>query len=104
MPKILDLPCTFLATHGMPAMKDELNDELKVKMYCMSDDDEEEENERENGLDDDEEGVGGEREIAISYACEDCDYRWEVYLEEEDDELDDTQYCPMCGSANTSQI
>lgn len=86
----------------MPAMNDDLNAELKVKMYCSADDDDDEE--REDNFDEDEETVGGEREIAISYACEDCDYRWEVYLEEEDDELDDTQYCPMCGSANTSQI
>ena len=88
----------------MPEMKDEREAEIKAKMYLASDDDDEDED-KEDGLDDDdEEGVGGEREIAISYACEDCDYRWEVYLEEEDDELDDTQYCPMCGSANTSQI
>ena len=89
----------------MPGMNDSMDAELKVKMYCAADDDDEDEEERQGGLDDDEEGgVGGEREIAVSYACEDCDYRWEVYLEEEDDELDDTQYCPMCGSANTSQI
>lgn len=86
----------------MPAKNDPHEDELKPKLYLASDDEEEQE-ERED-LEEDEEGVGGEREIAVSYACEDCDYRWEVYLEEEDDELDDTQYCPMCGSANTSQI
>lgn len=86
----------------MPLMNDNANAELKVKMYCAAEDDDEEE--REDNFEEDEENVGGEREIAVSYACEDCDYRWEVYLEEEDDELDDTQYCPMCGSANTSQI
>ncbi len=86
----------------MPAKYDPREEELKPKLYLASDDDDEDEESED--FDDDEEGVGGEREIAISYACEDCDYRWEVYLEEEDDELDDTQYCPMCGSANTSQI
>lgn len=84
-------------------MQDPNEDALKVKMYLAGDDDDEDDEDRPDG-EDDEEGVGGEREIAVSYACEDCDYRWEIYLEEEDDEMDDTQYCPMCGSANTSQI
>jgi DNA-directed RNA polymerase subunit RPC12/RpoP len=89
----------------MSAMKDDLNKETRAKMYLAGEEDDDDENERSDHQDDDEEdGVGGEREIAVSYACEDCDYRWEVYLEEEDDEMDDTQYCPMCGSANTSQI
>lgn len=85
-------------------MKDELKDSLKATAYLASSDDDDDDDKPEKDTDEDEETVGGEREIAISYACEDCDYRWEVYLEEEDDELDDTQYCPMCGSANTSQI
>ena len=90
----------------MPAMNDELNESIRPKLYLGRDDDEDEDDDArpKDPDEDDEEGVGGEREIAVSYACEDCDYRWEVYLEEEDDELDDTQYCPMCGSANTSQI
>jgi len=88
----------------MHEMKDELEEGLRTKIYLASDEDDEEDKPEKDFEDEDEETVGGEREIAISYACEDCDYRWEVYLEEEDDELDDTQYCPMCGSANTSQI
>ena len=44
-------------------------------------------------------------EIVTSYACEDCDYRWEVTFENEEEEaLDEVQYCPMCGSSNTTQI
>jgi DNA-directed RNA polymerase subunit RPC12/RpoP len=90
----------------MSLMKDDLNEEIRPKLYLgrEGDDDEDEEARPKDPEEDDEETVGGEREIAVSYACEDCDYRWEVYLEEEDDEMDDTQYCPMCGSANTSQI
>jgi len=81
-------------------MEDNLKEKVKKKLYLGHDEDDDDE------LDDDEENEGdeAEREIAVSYACEDCDYRWEIYLEEEDDEMDDTQYCPMCGSANTSQI
>lgn len=86
-------------------MTDDFNDELRPKLHLAQNiDDDDEEEKRKDPEDDDEETVGGEREIAVSYACEDCDYRWEVYLEEEDDEMEDTQYCPMCGSANTSQI
>ncbi|HRP68011.1 MAG TPA: hypothetical protein PLY93_00565 [Turneriella sp.] len=82
----------------MSTMKEELKEKAKIKLYLGHDEDEDE-------LDDDDESEDeSEREIAVSYACEDCDYRWEIYIEEEDDEMDDTQYCPMCGSANTSQI
>lgn len=85
----------------MPAINDPRDEERKARLHVASEDNEEEERE---DFEEDEEAAGGEREIAVSYACEDCDYRWEVYLEEEDDEHEDTQYCPMCGSANTSQI
>ena len=87
-------------------IKEDRDETVRAKIYLAGrDDDDEDDEHRKDAEEDDEEGaVGGEREIAVSYACEDCDYRWEVYLEEEDDESDDTQYCPMCGSANTSQI
>jgi len=55
---------------------------------------------------DDDDGDDFEQEaIQVSYACEDCDYRWEVTFEDEEEEaLDEIQYCPMCGTANTTQI
>ncbi|MCS6972448.1 MAG: hypothetical protein N2Z22_07815 [Turneriella sp.] len=84
----------------MPAFKDPQEELRKPIFWAATGDDEEEFEEEEEEEDD----LGGEREIVISYACEDCDYRWEVYLEDEDDELDDVQYCPMCGSSNTTQI
>lgn len=44
-------------------------------------------------------------QIITSFACEDCDYRWEVtFADEEEEALDEVQYCPMCGSSNTTQI
>ena len=39
----------------------------------------------------------------ITYACEDCDYRWEVASEEG---FDETEFliCPMCGSAQITEF
>ncbi|MCB1145234.1 MAG: hypothetical protein KDK41_00560 [Leptospiraceae bacterium] len=69
------------------------------KFYCQVDGFEEEDDQFE------EEDEIEATEIVVSYACEDCDYRWEVTFEDEEDEaVDDVQYCPMCGSANTTQI
>ncbi|MDH4261591.1 MAG: hypothetical protein OEV78_00950 [Spirochaetia bacterium] len=42
-------------------------------------------------------------EFTMSFACEDCDYRWEISFETEE-ESEEVQFCPMCGSANTTQI
>lgn len=87
----------------MLVSKDFYPEDVKPKLHLAAEEDDDDEDTK-TDADEDEGTVGGEREIAVSYACEDCDYRWEVYFEEEDDDLDDTQYCPMCGSANTSQI
>jgi len=47
--------------------------------------------------------------ITLSFACDDCDYRWEDSivkfkgnLEDELEEID--QNCPMCGSTLVTQI
>jgi DNA-directed RNA polymerase subunit RPC12/RpoP len=64
-------------------------------------------------LDDDEKEVDdweddGDKKIDVSYACEDCDYRWEDVITRRRDELDlyeeSTTACPMCGSTNITQI
>lgn len=52
--------------------------------------------------DDDDDDDEEEEYVVLSFACEDCDYRWEVTVEDEDQE--EIQYCPMCGSSNTTQI
>ena len=41
-----------------------------------------------------------------SFACEDCDYRWEDYYEDgvEDDMEDRFPICPMCGSVAVTQL
>ena len=48
------------------------------------------------------------KKFSVSFACEDCDYRWdmdfEVDSEEEAKVRENQEYCPMCGSVNTMQI
>ena len=52
----------------------------------------------------------GETEISsVSYACEDCDYRWDVVVETYKDNNrypgeENIEYCSMCGSVDTLQI
>ncbi len=62
-----------------------------------------------NADDEDDEKPGRrERKIHISYACEDCDYRWDDIIikkkDEIDDDLDRDVICPMCGSVNITLI
>lgn len=50
-----------------------------------------------------------EKKVTLSFACEDCDYRWEDVVVKRNDVLVDLDEevdvaCPMCGSMNTSQI
>ncbi len=49
-----------------------------------------------------------ERRVDVSYACEDCDYRWEDVIIKKKDRLEDDEeidvVCPMCGSINITQI
>jgi len=46
--------------------------------------------------------------VDVSYACEDCDYRWEDVIikarELDDDEDERDVVCPMCGSTNITLI
>ena len=73
---------------------DEYDDEDEDDDY--DDDDDEEEDD-----DDDDE----DEEVVVSYACEDCDYRWDItFQDKKDAEIDESQYCPMCGSVNSIQI
>jgi hypothetical protein len=49
-----------------------------------------------------------EKKVDLSFACEDCDYRWEDTVIKRKDELDYNEElsttCPMCGSTNITQI
>jgi len=51
----------------------------------------------------------GERKIHISYACEDCDYRWDDIIVKKRKDVEEEDYdrdiiCPMCGSINITLI
>lgn len=52
--------------------------------------------------------VDDDKKIHLSFACEDCDYRWDdIILKDkdiEDEEIDIEVICPMCGSVNITQI
>jgi hypothetical protein len=49
-----------------------------------------------------------EKKVDMSFACEECDYRWEDTIIKRKDELDYDEdistTCPMCGSTNITQI
>ncbi|MCB1326443.1 MAG: hypothetical protein H7A21_05865 [Spirochaetales bacterium] len=44
----------------------------------------------------------GEDLEAVSFVCEDCDYRWEEPAAE--DAAEGSMVCPMCGSVNVTQL
>ncbi len=72
---------------------------LQERLLARGDDEISDEDEDEFDEEDEESS-----EVYISFACEDCDYRWEILIDEDDEDTDRVQYCPMCGSANTTQI
>lgn len=88
------------------------DDEVYEDDYYEENYTEEELSDSEDYFDDDDDEFAdedGERKIHISYACEDCDYRWDDIIikkkrdvEEEDYDRDIT--CPMCGSINVTLI
>ena len=79
------------------------NDEVYEDSFY---DNEEELSEDESVSDDDAAGDEEESRIPVSFACDDCDYRWDDVIvkgKDEDDE-DYSATCPMCGSMNVTQI
>jgi hypothetical protein len=54
--------------------------------------------------DDDEEGEEYD-DTYVTLACEDCDYRWKVPIDFEDESGGyEDAICPMCGSSNVVEI
>jgi rubrerythrin len=74
-------------------------------------DDDDREFEEKEEVEEEEEGEGSgsgeQKKIHVSYACEDCDYRWDDIIIKKgtfDDEEETDAICPMCGSLNVDQI
>lgn len=93
---------------------DNYEEELVDEDELIDEDEFEEEDEEEEQDEDeeDEDAVAAresQRRIEVSYACEDCDYRWEDVIVKRKGALDDYDeehdiICPMCGSVNISII
>ncbi len=91
--------------------EEELIGEDEIVDTVERDIEEDEEIEEEDVLvDDDEEWEDKKntRKVEVSYACEDCDYRWEDVIIKKKNRLEDDEeidvICPMCGSTNITQI
>jgi hypothetical protein len=86
-------------------LEKDMDDEVYEDSFYESDEElDEDDSKEEKGPGANEED--GETRIPISFACEDCDYRWDdVIIQTEDGEDEDVSaVCPMCGSENVSQI
>ncbi|MBP7738598.1 MAG: hypothetical protein KA369_21665 [Spirochaetes bacterium] len=54
------------------------------------------------GFDDDD-----TKKVTVSYACEECDYRWDDIVIKKKNVIEDEEpdvICPMCGSMNVTLI
>jgi len=87
----------------------DFEDEVYEDDYYEEHYDEEELEEDDDLEEEDDDDRDDEVHVTISYACEECDYRWDDIivkrkgnLEDEEEELEIT--CPMCGSMNVTQI
>jgi DNA-directed RNA polymerase subunit RPC12/RpoP len=88
------------------------DDEVYEDDYYEENYNEEELIDSEDVFEDDDDEFGdekAERKIHISYACEDCDYRWDDVIIKRHDEIEEEDYdrdvvCPMCGSVNVTLI
>lgn len=48
-----------------------------------------------------------QKKITVSYACDECDYRWDDVIIRKKDVIEDEELdiiCPMCGSMNVTLI
>ncbi|RPI92798.1 MAG: hypothetical protein EHM32_08730 [Spirochaetales bacterium] len=90
--------------------EEELIGEDEVVDTVAADDDEEDELEEGVQLEEGEEWEDKKntRKVEVSYACEDCDYRWDDVIFKKKNRLEDDEelevVCPMCGSTTITQI
>ncbi|MBN2403785.1 MAG: hypothetical protein JXN64_15530 [Spirochaetes bacterium] len=72
--------------------------------YDEIDHDEEKEDDEEKELSDEE---GEETRYHLSFACDDCDYRWDDIIVGNKEKIEREEFdlaCPMCGSTAITQI
>ncbi len=75
--------------------------------YYEEIDDEEEEEEKKKEKDSKSEEDDDETRVHVSFACEDCDYRWDDIIVGNRDKIEREEFdivCPMCGSTAVTQI
>ncbi len=75
-------------------------------IYYQDEDEEVEDEVDEFNEDSDDDDIG-QKGVDLSFACEECDYRWDDYIVGEKEDIESEDYevvCPMCGSLNISQI
>lgn len=95
---------------GDDYMEKDLDDQVYEDDYYEENYNEEELKDSDDLLDDDDDfdEEGRERKVHISYACEDCDYRWDDVLVKKRHEIEEDferdVICPMCGSINITLI
>ena len=85
--------------------EEDLEEEVKrSKDLGGNDEDEDDEDLEEESVDDWEDD--DVKRVAVSYACDECDYRWDdVVMKRKGDEIEDRDViCPMCGSMNVTLI
>ncbi len=85
----------------------EFDDEVYEDGF-YDDDEELEEDEAESSHDEPDDDVEEELKVHVSFACEDCDYRWDDIIVKVkgglEDEFDHEGICPMCGSMTITLI
>ena len=93
----------------------EYDDQVYEDEYYEENYDEEELVDDDDMFDDDgmasDEGGKNSKKVNLSFACEDCDYRWDDVITKMKGNLEDEgegefldAVCPMCGSVNVEQI
>ncbi|MFH0975478.1 MAG: hypothetical protein V1874_06810 [Spirochaetota bacterium] len=79
------------------------DDESKDNYYDELEHEEEKDEDAEKELEEDEE----ETKVHLSFACDDCDYRWDDIVIDNKDNIEREEFdiaCPMCGSIAITQI
>jgi formate dehydrogenase maturation protein FdhE len=87
----------------------EFDDEVYEDGYYEDEEELEDDDYETEHLHDDEDDIEEEMKVHVSFACEDCDYRWDDIIVKvkgslEEEEFEHEGICPMCGSMNITQI